>query len=206
MNDTRLRFFLLFAGVHLICSCGNRNPSTDPVRAANDINSVKIDSTKKDTAAQMAATAIPVSVNPDDAKFLVNAANDGLLEIDLGEVAQQQGTENRVKRFGSMMISDHTAATAELKQLAAKKNISLPAALSGEALKQKASISGKEGTAFDNAYLELMLKKHKSAVQAFEREISKGSDPDIRDFASRTLHIIKGHLDSADNFRHLLVK
>ena len=105
-----------------------------------------------------------------------------------------------------MMISDHTAATAELKQLAAKKNISLPGAFSGEALKQKASISGKAGTAFDKAYLELMLKNHKAAVQAFEQEISKGSDPDIRDFASRTLHIIKGHLDSADNFRHLLVK
>lgn len=200
------RFFYTVVFVTGLSSCGSNEAAQDPVKVANDSNAVKIDSTKKDTAGQIQATAVPVSVNPDDAKFLVNISNGGMLEIELGQIAQQEGADTRVKKFGSMMITDHTAAAAELKQLAAKKNISLPAALSGNSLKEKEKITAKTGAAFDKAYLDFMLKEHKATIAAFEKEIDKGSDPDIRDFAGRTLHVIKTHLDSADNFRRRLEK
>src|SRR5688572_26629097 len=62
----------------------------------------------------------------NDTIFLQDAASSGLLEVQLGNLAQQQGASQEVKDFGAMMVRDHEAANTELKSIAARMGVSLP--------------------------------------------------------------------------------
>ena len=41
----------------------------------------------------------------------------------MGQLAQQKGTAESVKKFGARMVEDHTKAGDELKQAASQSNI-----------------------------------------------------------------------------------
>jgi len=42
----------------------------------------------------------------------------GMAEVKLGELAQQKGTSDKVKDFGQKMVTDHSKAGDDLKQVA----------------------------------------------------------------------------------------
>lgn len=46
-------------------------------------------------------------------------------EVELGQLAQQKGTNPAVKDFGVMMVKDHSAANDKLKALATTKQVEL---------------------------------------------------------------------------------
>src|SRR5476649_1635136 len=56
-----------------------------------------------------------------DTNFILAAAQGGMTEVKLGEVAAKNGMRNDVKEFGQMMVKDHTAINDDLKALAAQK-------------------------------------------------------------------------------------
>ncbi len=75
------------------------------------------------------STAESVSVAPTDEKFMLAAAQGGMLEVRLGEVAKQKAARQDVKDFGAMMATDHGKAGEELKAVATKNGVTLPADL-----------------------------------------------------------------------------
>jgi putative membrane protein len=66
--------------------------------------------------AKAATTAITA-----DQDFMLAAAQGGMTEVKLGELAAQNGTRADVKEFGQMMVKDHSAINGDLKALAAQK-------------------------------------------------------------------------------------
>ena len=64
-----------------------------------------------------------------DKNFMVAAAQGGMLEVRLGEIAQKKGAKQDVKEFGAMMVADHGKAGEDLKAVAAKLDVKLPADL-----------------------------------------------------------------------------
>ena len=53
-----------------------------------------------------------------DDKFAAEAASGGMAEVKLGELAQEKGTSDKVKDFGQKMVTDHSKAGDDLKQIA----------------------------------------------------------------------------------------
>lgn len=189
------------AALAIACfSCNNGTP--DATKDAKDSNSARIDSGSKDTLAQT-TPAIPATVSKDDASFVVNTANAGMTEVQLGQLAQQKGTAKDVKEYGAMMEKDHTAAGDKLKTLAASKNITLPSAISPEMQKNIDDMQQKSGKEFDKAYINMMVDDHKKVISMFEDEAKKGSDADIRAFADATLHTLKIHLQDAEKCKKM---
>src|SRR5687768_18312704 len=80
-------------------------------------------------AAAALVTSVPSVAAPtaSDRKFMTDAAADGMAEVALGKLAAEKGSTQAVKEFGKMMVDDHTKANAELKSLAEKKDVTLPA-------------------------------------------------------------------------------
>ena len=77
----------------------------------------------------------------DSNEFATKAANGGMMEVELGRMAQEKGMSKDVKEFGAMMVADHSKANEELKTLAAAKNITLPSTL-GEDMQKDGKRSG----------------------------------------------------------------
>src|SRR5512132_3270594 len=61
-----------------------------------------------------------------DQMFVKKAAEGGMAEVDLGNVAKQNGSNDAVKQFGDRMVTDHGKANDELKSLAQQKSWTLP--------------------------------------------------------------------------------
>ena len=62
-----------------------------------------------------------------DHTFMMKAAEGGLAEVQLGQLAQQNGQSQAVKDFGKRMVDDHSKANDQLKQVASQAGVTLPA-------------------------------------------------------------------------------
>ena len=193
-------YCMVVAASLFIMSCGSGGP--DATKEAKDSNSNKIDSAG-DSANANKTSAIPASVSKDDATFVVNAANAGMTEVQLGQLAQQKGMAKDVKDYGAMMEKDHTAAGDKLKALATQKNITLPSTISNDMQKNVDDLQKKSGKDFDKAYINMMVDDHKKVISQFEDESKKGSDADIRAFADSTLHTLRHHLQEAEKCKKM---
>ncbi len=174
------------ASATMLVSCGgNQNKQEDPKDVATEQNDAKFDDsdTEKDT------------------DFAVKAADGGLFEVEAGKLAQQKATSPQVKEFAKLMVDDHTKASAELKALAATKNISLPAALSDAKQKDLQNLQEKSGADFDNDYMDAMVKAHEEDVDAFEKEAEDGVDADVKSWAAGKVTTLRHHLDMAKTTR-----
>jgi putative membrane protein len=132
-----------------------------------------------------------------DAHFAKEAAQGGMAEVKLGQLAQEKGTNDAVKSFGKRMVDDHTKAGDKLKEVASRQNIPLPSDLSAKDQATYDRLSKLNGAAFDRAYARDMVKDHETDVAAFQREANGGKDESLKSFASETLPTLQDHLKQA---------
>ena len=135
--------------------------------------------------AQTTPTGEGSSLSAQDKTFMKKAAKDGMMEVTMGKVAEQNAQNDDVKSFGKRMVTDHGKANDELKSIASKKGAQLPSK----------EHSGKWTS--DKAYMDMMVKDHEKDLAAFKAEASSGSDPDLKKFADDTAKVIQEHLDLA---------
>jgi putative membrane protein len=137
-----------------------------------------------------------MSATPDQ-KFAENAAAGSAAEIQLGQLAADKATNDKVKQFGQRMVTDHTKASSELKTLAAKKGMTIPDSPKGKDKAKFEKLSKMSGPAFDKAYMQDMVKDHQKDVAEFQKEANSGSDPDLKAWAATTLPVLQEHLRMA---------
>jgi putative membrane protein len=129
-----------------------------------------------------------------DSGFMKKAADGGMAEVELGQLAVQKASSSDVKAFGQRMVDDHGKANEELKQLAAAKHVDLPQQPGAKHKATKARLEQLSGADFDQAYVDEMVKDHKKDVAEFQRESKSAKDPDLKDFAAQTLPTLQDHL------------
>lgn len=139
------------------------------------------------------AVATPDASDRSDRQFVTKAATGGLLEVKLGELAQQKASASDVKQFGQKMVDDHGKANDELKQLAQQKRIEVPSELTGEAKEHYDKFAKLSGNDFDQKYVAMMVRDHKEDIADFEKEAKNGNDPDAKAWAAKTLPTLKSH-------------
>jgi putative membrane protein len=135
----------------------------------------------------------------DDKKFVENAALGGMAEVELGKLATQKASSDAVKQFGQKMVDDHSKANDQLKEIASKENISIPASLDSKHQSRIEKLSKLSGPDFDKAYVKDQVKDHKKDVSQFKNEAESGSNPNIKQFASTTLPTLQEHLSMAQD-------
>jgi len=108
-----------------------------------------------------------MQVAQEDVDFATEAAQGGLKEVRLGELAEQQGKAQAVKDFAQRMVQDHGDANDKLKQIAEQKSIELPRDLPEEAQATLEELQQQQGAEFDQAYMEEMVNDHEEARDCF---------------------------------------
>jgi len=135
--------------------------------------------------------------NQKSMQFAKEAAIGGMAEVELGKLAKDKGSSDAVKQFGQRMVDDHSKANDELKSVAKQKNIDLPTSLDAKHQAVVDRLSKLSGAEFDRAYSSEMLKDHEQDVKEFQKEANSGIDPDMKNFASKTLPTLQEHLKMA---------
>ena len=146
------------------------------------------------TAACTALAAEQDSSQPVSAaqSFVTKATQDGLTEIQLGELAQKRSSDPKVKEFAATMVRDHTKANAELSALAKRKNLDVPTSLDNKHATMVHAVGTKPPSEFDAEYSRQMVEAHDTAATLF-RDAEAVGDKDIADFAHKTLTTIHQH-------------
>ncbi|PWJ58325.1 putative membrane protein [Dyadobacter jejuensis] len=137
----------------------------------------------------------------DDSEFVVEAADGGMLEVKLGELAQERGLSPHVKSFGEKMAQEHGKANEELKALAKEKNLQLPSQLSDDKQKHFDDLSMKNGKEFDEAYAALMVDDHEEDVKAFKEAAEESHDPEVKAWAAGKVPTLESHLTMAKKLK-----
>jgi putative membrane protein len=134
----------------------------------------------------------------DDADFIKDAAGGGMMEVQLGKAAQEQGSKSQVKEFGRRMQKDHSKANDALKKIAAKKDVKIPTELEGKQKSTFDKLTKLRGDEFDREYMSSMVDDHREDIQKFQKEADNGKDSDVKKFAKDHLPILKKHLELAE--------
>ncbi len=133
------------------------------------------------------------SLASSDRDFVMKAANGGMLEVKLGQLATQRAQSEQVKKFGQKMVDDHSKANDELKQLAQGKGIELPADLKGEEKEHFTKFEKATGADFDREYVRMMVEDHRQDLADFKKEAKDGKDAGLRSWAAKTLPTLEEH-------------
>jgi len=126
--------------------------------------------------------------------FLTEAAQGGLAEVTLGQMAADKGENEEVKDFGRRMVRDHGKANDELKNLATTVGVPLPTEMSTEAKALQQRLEDLSGAEFDKIYMDEMLKDHRKDVTVFEKQAEDGQNAQVKEWAKKTLPTLKEHL------------
>jgi putative membrane protein len=148
----------------------------------------------------------PHARSTGDEKFATKAAQGGIAEVRLGELAQERAQNEAVRRFGQRMVEDHTKANHKLKEAALKEKISLPKEMDKKDQATYDALAKLSGAEFDKAYVRDMVQDHQDDIAEFGTEARTGQRDAIKEFAAETLPTLKGHLNAAKDMRLAITK
>jgi putative membrane protein len=141
-----------------------------------------------------AATATITQVDLD---FATKAAQGGLAEVAMADVAIAKARNAAVKAFAERMKSDHTAANGELTSWASAKGVTLPAATDAEHQSGIDHLNGLTGKDFDKSYMDHMVSDHEKTVALFDGAAQTTQDADLKTWATNKLPVLREHLSLA---------
>lgn len=134
-----------------------------------------------------------------DADFAAETAAGGVAEIEMAKLAKEKSTNKAVTAFADQMITDHTAANEQLKQVAAKLGWTLPTDMGPQHRETYTNLKKLSGERFDAAYRLAMVSDHSKTVAAFQQQAEYGKTPELKTFAQTTLPKLEHHLEMAQD-------
>jgi putative membrane protein len=143
------------------------------------------------------ASKVDRKITSQDRNFIKAALEQGLGEVQLGQLALEKGSSQPVKQFGSRMVDDHTKMNDELQQIAQRLGVRVPAQMTKNDRKILEKLSKLSGTAFDHAYISHMVEDHINDLRVFQGEAASGHDPVAKDVALRGSKTINDQLQVA---------
>jgi putative membrane protein len=184
MRNLRVIIIVLLA-VFTTQACHRSSPLTG---SADDSDSIVADTDTTST--------LNLAVDKSDSDFAVDAANGNITEVELGKLAIKNGKDKKVKNFGVMMVKDHGKANAKLMILSKAKNLNLSTIPDSSGRKLIVELSKKTGNEFDKVYITTMIADHQEGVKKFADASSRLQDPDLKNYAIKTLPVLQKHLDA----------
>jgi putative membrane protein len=128
---------------------------------------------------------------------MTHAAREGIMEVQLGNLAAQKASNSDVKQLGESMATAHSQLSQKLQQLASSLNVTLPQELNLEQQNVLSRLEKLSGKVFDRDYLKAVISDHTKDISEFERAASQVTNEEIKQFASEALPTLRNHLKAA---------
>jgi putative membrane protein len=192
-RKTVLYAALLSLGVAMSASAQTNNAAT----SGTSNPAPKASATAPGTSGATKEASAKDKLARGDRKFIEQAAQGGMAEVELGKLAVQKAQSDQVKQFGQRMVDDHSKANDQLKQIAESKGVTLPASLDSKDKRELDRLSKLSGADFDREYMKHMVSDHKNDVKEFKSEAKSAKDAELKSFASSTEPVLEQHLQLA---------
>lgn len=141
----------------------------------------------------------PTGPHANDAEFMMTAAHSDQNEIQQSKMALAKGVTGMAKDMANKMIADHTKSTADLKQIAAKKGVTLPTDMDADHKAMAPAMQKLSGKAFEQQYIKQMVADHQKTANTMAAHQTMTKDPALQGFITKTLPVVESHLQMASN-------
>jgi putative membrane protein len=131
--------------------------------------------------------------------FLKKAIEGNYAEVEMGKLAQQNGQNDNVKKFGQTLIDDHSAANQKAMDAARSMGMAPP---DGPNAKQKADynkMSKLSGAQFDRDFAMHMVTDHEKDIAEYKKA-AKQTDA-AGEYAKGQIDVLQSHLQAAKSLK-----
>jgi putative membrane protein len=153
------------------------------------------------TGGQFEPQIIGDTITPASTTFVKDVAAEGMKELQIARIAQEKAASAEVKEYARVLAADHARLNEQIQRYAATHGISVVNIVAGP---EPPVLQGKNGGAFDSAFVQLMIINHDRKIRSFELHGALNIDPDLKTFVSAALPIFRQHLKRAADIQKLL--
>lgn len=205
--------FALSAAALLVACKGNGNANTDTTTAAGAVATGSDSANRAAGATTGAAANTNANNNWTDGQILAfaSAANKG--EIAEGKLAETKATNPKVKAFGRLMVTDHTAMLNEGTSFAKKNKITPDSSkdavqsLQKDAQDEMKDLQSKtKGKDWDEDFVEKEIDGHKKVLQTLQDMQNATSNTQLKDMLTKAQQKVQTHLDKAQALKDSTLK
>ena len=156
-------------------------------------------------ASASAARADPLARG--DRKFVEEAAQGGMAEVEHGKLAAQRATNAQVKQFAERMVQDHGKANDELKTIAGARGITPPTTVERKHHREMEKLAKLKGADFDRAYVAQEVAYHQSVIDALDKTlVPNAKNAELKALLVKVRPAFVAHLEHARSLQGKLGK
>ena len=147
------------------------------------------------------ATAGAQAVNDAQIASIVVTANQ--VDIDAGKLAAERASKPEVKKFGELMVTDHTGVNKAAVELVTKLKVTPQDNPTSQSLKaggdkNLANLKTLKGAAFDKAYVDQEVAYHAAVIDAVDKVLIPGaSNAELKALLVKVRPAFVAHLEHA---------
>jgi putative membrane protein len=140
-------------------------------------------------------------VNDAQIASIVVTANQ--VDIDAGQLAASRATNDEVKAFARLMVTDHTGVNKAATDLAAKLKVApqdnpTSQSLKADGEKSLAHLKTLTGHAFDKAYIDREVAYHQQVIDALDKTlIPNATNEELKALLVKVRPAFVAHLEHA---------
>jgi len=149
-------------------------------------------------------------VNDAQIASIVVTANQ--VDIDAGKLAESRATNDEVKAFARLMVTDHTAVNKSATDLAGKLKVTPQDNPTSESLKSGgdknlAHLRTLTGTSFDKAYVDHEVAYHQQVIDALDKTLIPGAaNAELKALLIKVRPAFVAHLEHAKRLQSSMAK
>jgi putative membrane protein len=130
-------------------------------------------------------------------KFLKEAIEGNLAEVQMGQLAKKQASSDGVRSFGEMLEKDHSAANQKATAAATSLGMTPPTSPNKKQTADYDKMSKLSGAQFDKMFVSHMVADHRKDIKDYEKA---GKKKDAAgSYATETLPTLRKHLETAQS-------
>src|SRR5919112_1115836 len=137
-----------------------------------------------------------ISELSQDSKLIFQMASSNIMEVRLGQMAQQKASNASVKQFGQRMVTDHSNLENQLTSVVSKNGNFQPK-MAKEAEAEVSRLEKLSGTEFDRQYMTSMIQHHQQDVAQLQGAGQTARSAEARQLVTAALPVLQQHLTLA---------
>jgi putative membrane protein len=138
-----------------------------------------------------------ISQLSQDSKLIFQMASSNIMEVRLGQMAQQKASNASVKQFGQQMVTDHTNLENQLTGLVSKNNTNFQPSMSKENEAEVSRLEKLSGAQFDQQYMTSMIQHHQQDISTLQSQGQSAKSGEARQMIAAALPVLQQHLSLA---------
>ncbi|WP_158531168.1 DUF4142 domain-containing protein [Algoriphagus chordae] len=135
--------------------------------------------------------------NQQDRNFAISSSENLNAQISFGQLALDNGEDDSVLEYGTMLASENTESKAELEGLLADTDVEISNDLSAAMQAKYDELEMMSGEDFDMAFIEFQIDLLNDSMSMYENQKDNGENNSLKDFADKTLGKVKDHKEDA---------